>query len=124
MQFLLFLPILLSVLSISTAWRTFLRGRSKGGNLGEPVLTSETISLPQEQWFMQYLDHFNPTDVRVWKQVIQRTILITYYILITVYDFILEAITKNALYDILYKPCSTKERVKSKNKKNLKCYRV
>lgn len=71
MRILLFLSILLGILSISTAWRTFLRGRSKGGNLGEPVLTSETTSLPQEQWFTQYLDHFNPTEVRVWKQVIQ-----------------------------------------------------
>ncbi|XP_018046479.1 PREDICTED: putative serine protease K12H4.7 [Atta colombica] len=49
------------------AWRTFLRGRSKGGNLGNPILSSET-SLPEEQWFTQYLDHFNPTDINVWEQ--------------------------------------------------------
>jgi len=70
MQFLLLLSIVLNILSISTAWRTFLRGRSKGGNLGEPVLSSEKL-LPKEQWFTQYLDHFNPTDTRVWQQVIQ-----------------------------------------------------
>lgn len=67
MRFLLLLSIALSILSISTAWRTFLRGRSKGGNLGEPVVSSKK-SLPKEQWFTQYLDHFNPTDVHVWKQ--------------------------------------------------------
>ncbi|XP_024883400.1 putative serine protease K12H4.7 [Temnothorax curvispinosus] len=67
MRFLLLLFILLGILSISTAWRTFLRGRRKGGNLGEPGVSSET-SLPQERWFTQYLDHFNPSDVRVWKQ--------------------------------------------------------
>lgn len=68
MQFLLFLPVLLSIFSIGTAWRIFLRGRSKGGNLGEPVLSSETTSLPKEQWFTQYLDHFNPTNAHVWEQ--------------------------------------------------------
>jgi len=70
MQFLLLLSIILNILSISTAWRTFLRGRSKGGNLGEPVLSSKKL-LPKEQWFTQYLDHFNPTDTRIWQQVIQ-----------------------------------------------------
>ena len=63
------LLIVLSILSITMAWRTFLRGRSKGGNLGNPILFSKT-SLPEEQWFTQYLDHFNPTDVNVWEQVI------------------------------------------------------
>lgn len=69
MRFLLLLFIVLNILNISTAWRTFLRGRSKGGNLGEPVLFSKEL-LPEEQWFTQYLDHFNPTDAHVWKQVI------------------------------------------------------
>ena len=64
------LLIILSILSITTAWRTFLRGRSKGGNLGNPIVSSET-PLPKEQWFTQYLDHFNPTDVNIWEQVIQ-----------------------------------------------------
>ncbi|XP_011860950.1 PREDICTED: putative serine protease K12H4.7 [Vollenhovia emeryi] len=63
-----FLLILLSILSVSTAWRSFLRGRLKGGNLGEPVLFSNTTSLPEENWFNQRLDHFNPADARVWKQ--------------------------------------------------------
>ncbi|KYN21502.1 PREDICTED: putative serine protease K12H4.7 [Trachymyrmex cornetzi] len=68
MRFLIpLLSIILSILSITTAWRTFLRGRSKGGNLGNPILSSET-PLPKEQWFTQYLDHFNPTDVNVWEQ--------------------------------------------------------
>ncbi|KAL6442746.1 hypothetical protein ACFW04_002671 [Cataglyphis niger] len=68
MQFLLLLPIILNVINISTAWRTFLRGRSKYGNLGEPILSSKTYVLPEEQWFTQHLDHFNPTDARIWKQ--------------------------------------------------------
>ncbi|KAM0732821.1 putative serine protease F56F10.1 [Formica fusca] len=68
MQFLLLLPIILNIINISTAWRTFLRGRSKYGNLGEPILSSKTYMLPEEQWFTQYLDHFNPIDARVWKQ--------------------------------------------------------
>lgn len=71
MRFLIpLLSIALSILSITTAWRTFLRGRSKGGNLGNPILSFET-PLPEERWFTQYLDHFNPTDVNVWNQVIQ-----------------------------------------------------
>lgn len=70
MQFLLLLPIVLNIINISTAWSTFLRGRSKYGNLGEPILCSETYVLPEEQWFTQYLDHFNPSDTHVWKQVL------------------------------------------------------
>lgn len=65
----LLLLIILGFINISTAWRTFLRGRSKHGNLGEPVLSSKTYVLPKEQWFTQNLDHFNPTETRVWKQV-------------------------------------------------------
>lgn len=70
MQFLLLLPIILNIINISTAWHTFLRGRSKYGNLGEPTLSFKTYVLPEEQWFTQHLDHFNPTDARVWKQVL------------------------------------------------------
>jgi len=66
----LLLLIILNVININIAWRTFLRGRSKYGNLGAPVLSSKTYVLPKEQWFSQYLDHFNPTEIRVWKQVI------------------------------------------------------
>lgn len=85
MRFLSFLFILLSILSIGATWRTFLRGRSKGGNLGEPVLSSETISLPEEQWFTQRLDHFNPTDAHVWKQVNTKyRISIIYYVSIII----------------------------------------
>lgn len=69
MRLLLILPILVGLVNISTAWRTFLRGRSKYGNLGNPTLSAEKHVLPKEQWFTQLLDHFNPTDVRVWNQV-------------------------------------------------------
>lgn len=68
MQLLLLLSIILNIINISTAWHAFLRGRSKYGNLGEPILSSEKYVLPEEQWFTQYLDHFNPSDARVWKQ--------------------------------------------------------
>lgn len=44
-----------------------MRGRSKHGNLGEPVL-SKHHELPQEQWFTQFLDHFSPADARTWQQ--------------------------------------------------------
>lgn len=47
-----------------------MRGRSKYGNLGAPIL-SEDHELPSAEWFTQFLDHFNPTDARVWQQVIQ-----------------------------------------------------
>lgn len=70
MQLLLLLSIILNIINISTAWHAFLRGRSKYGNLGEPILSSEKYVLPEEQWFTQYLDHFNPSDARVWKQVL------------------------------------------------------
>lgn len=82
MQFLLLLPIILNIINISTAWRTFLRGRSKYGNLGEPILSSKTYVLPEEQWFTQYLDHFNPTEARVWKQVLYiiKGFIILYFI--------------------------------------------
>lgn len=74
MRLLLLLLIVSSIISINAAWRNFLRGRSRYGNLGEPVLLSKTYSLPTEQWFLQHLDHFNPVDARVWKQVISYTI--------------------------------------------------
>lgn len=68
MQFLLLLSIILNIINISIGWHTFLRGRSRYGNLGEPILSSTLHDLPEEQWFTQYLDHFNPSDARVWKQ--------------------------------------------------------
>lgn len=77
----LLLLIIVGVINISTAWRTFLRGRSKYGNLGGPVLSSKTYVLPEEKWFTQYLDHFNPTETRVWKQVIYNYLLKFMFIL-------------------------------------------
>jgi len=68
MKLLLLLLALLGIVSISTGWRTFLRGRSRYGNLGEPILSSNN-ELPKEQWFSQYVDHFNPINIHVWKQV-------------------------------------------------------
>lgn len=71
-----FLTILLfGVVSPISAWRTFLRGRSKYG-LGVPFSTKED-QLPQEQWLQQNLDHFNPMDARTWEQVTKKYTLRT-----------------------------------------------
>lgn len=51
----------------SFAVRNFFRGRSKYG-LGEPILSVDHIDPPKDQWFTQYLDHFNPTEARTWHQ--------------------------------------------------------
>lgn len=58
-----------SLINISIARQTITRGRSKHGNVGEPIL-SKAYKLPKEQWFTQFLDHFNPIDAHVWKQVL------------------------------------------------------
>lgn len=60
----------LSTLCISdaVAGRTFSQGYLVRGNLVE-LLENERISLSDEQWIDQNLDHFNPTDDRIWKQV-------------------------------------------------------
>ena len=68
MRILLLLSIIIILLNCGTAWRTFLRGRSNNGNLGVPKLSKDYV-LPTEQWFKQFLDHFNPTDARTWEQV-------------------------------------------------------
>lgn len=67
MRILLLFAFIAIFLSCGTAWRTFLRGRSKYGNIGTPKLSKEH-DLPPEQWFKQQLDHFNPTDARTWEQ--------------------------------------------------------
>ncbi|XP_076763906.1 putative serine protease K12H4.7 [Xylocopa sonorina] len=67
MRRILLLLLLISLLSNGTSWRTFMRGRSKYGNVGTPIL-SKDHQLPNEQWLTQFLDHFNPTDARVWQQ--------------------------------------------------------
>lgn len=51
-------------------WRTFLRGRSKNGNIGAPILSKE-YELPEDMWFQQNLDHFDPTNMQTWQQVIK-----------------------------------------------------
>ncbi|XP_076303034.1 putative serine protease F56F10.1 [Lasioglossum baleicum] len=63
----LLLLFFVGLINNSISWRTFMRGRSKHGNLGDPIL-SKDHELPSEQWFTQFLDHYNPTDARVWEQ--------------------------------------------------------
>ncbi|XP_068977754.1 putative serine protease K12H4.7 [Bombus flavifrons] len=67
MNRLLLLLFFVNFINNSISWETFMRGRSKYGNLGAPIL-SEDHELPSAEWFTQFLDHFNPTDARVWQQ--------------------------------------------------------
>ncbi|XP_043528385.1 putative serine protease K12H4.7 [Frieseomelitta varia] len=67
MNWLLLSLFFISLINNSISWKTFMRGRSKYGNLGVPALSKDQ-ELPSDQWFTQFLDHFNPTDARVWQQ--------------------------------------------------------
>ena len=56
----------------TTSLRLFNRGRSVGGNLGEPFVEVGDIVddvTAKEYWFTQKLDHFNSSDSRTWQQV-------------------------------------------------------
>lgn len=59
--------ILLALVNVNTGSRIFMRGRSRHGNLGVSNV-HEIHALPKEQWFTQFLDHFNPIDAHIWKQ--------------------------------------------------------
>lgn len=67
MRLVFVLTIFIFIIQSGIAWRSFMRGRKNTGNLGEPNLTKLYVP-PKEQWFTQYLDHFNPVEGRVWKQ--------------------------------------------------------
>ncbi|XP_031831625.1 putative serine protease K12H4.7 [Nomia melanderi] len=67
MNRILFFLFFVSLININVALRTFMRGRYRNGNLGDPILSKEQ-KLPEEQWFTQILDHFNPTNALVWQQ--------------------------------------------------------
>ncbi|CAK9833310.1 Putative serine protease K12H4.7 [Anthophora retusa] len=67
MRWFLLLLFFISLINVSISWRTFMRGRSKHGNLGVPILSKEH-ELPKEQWITQFLDHFTPTDAHTWQQ--------------------------------------------------------
>nr|CAI5825941.1 unnamed protein product [Callosobruchus analis] len=61
----------LAILHTIRGWREFSRDPWKDINLkmtgGDDVVTDEYYNVTTE-WFIQYLDHFNPTDNRTWKQ--------------------------------------------------------
>ncbi|XP_049810851.1 putative serine protease K12H4.7 [Schistocerca nitens] len=57
----------LSLLNEAASSRIFQRGRLRGGLLGEPNV-SYSGTLPPDEWFIQQLDHFDPTNRRTWKQ--------------------------------------------------------
>lgn len=61
-----------AIIQSTFGFRTFWKGRRTGGNLGGASrfsgTSAEKIILPPDEWFEQMLDHFNPTNVRTWKQ--------------------------------------------------------
>nr|XP_033332078.1 putative serine protease K12H4.7 isoform X1 [Megalopta genalis] len=67
MNWLIFLLLFVNVINVTMAWRMFMRGRSRYGNLGTPILPEDQNEV-EEQWFTQYLDHFNPTNALTWQQ--------------------------------------------------------
>lgn len=48
-------------------WKMFHRGRGRGGMLGSPRAAPNT-TVPSAEFFVQLLDHFNPTLPRTWEQ--------------------------------------------------------
>lgn len=68
-RYILFWLIILYLSHLTNAWRHFWKGRKNGGNLGHP--SNFEISdkpLPQDEWFTQNLDHFNPINNETWQQ--------------------------------------------------------
>jgi len=55
-------------------WKTFFRGRGRGGMLGSPK-AAPNITVPPAEWFVQQLDHFSPTIPRTWEQVSSKIIV-------------------------------------------------
>lgn len=53
------------------AWRTFWKGRRFDGNVGHPTDFHAALGAQSDDdlWFMQKLDHFEPTNDKTWKQV-------------------------------------------------------
>ncbi|EEB18067.1 conserved hypothetical protein [Pediculus humanus corporis] len=47
------------------AWKNFRWGRIRHGNLGHPESSEIT---PEEKYFVQKLDHFDPTNTKTWNQ--------------------------------------------------------
>lgn len=52
-------------------WRSFWKGRRFGGNLGHPTDSKGILNDGENEdlWFVQKLDHFEPMNVKTWKQV-------------------------------------------------------
>ncbi|XP_041987863.1 putative serine protease K12H4.7 [Aricia agestis] len=66
-RFIVFVFLLFIAIPIAESVRYFKIGRSRGGNLGAPA-GDVPDDLPPALWFIQKLDHFTPTDKRIWKQ--------------------------------------------------------
>lgn len=64
------IPLMILILALDLGSGTRLGGRRRrGGALLSPPRRPEGTELPEDQWFLQKLDHFHPTDGRTWKQV-------------------------------------------------------
>lgn len=63
------LPLVVLILALDLGSGTRLGRRRRGGGLLTPPRRPEGTELPESQWFLQKLDHFDPTDGRTWKQV-------------------------------------------------------
>lgn len=62
------LPLVVLILALDLGSGTRLGRRRGGGGLLTPPRRPEGTELPEAQWFLQKLDHFNPTEGRTWKQ--------------------------------------------------------
>lgn len=52
-------------------WRKFWKGRRFDGNVGPPTDYRSSFYSDRDEnlWFTQKLDHFEPTNDQIWKQV-------------------------------------------------------
>jgi hypothetical protein len=72
-QFTVVAVMIIVLLGEVEGWKMFHRGRGRGGMLGSPMVAPNT-TVPSAEWFLQQLDHFNPTVPRTWEQVDNRVV--------------------------------------------------
>ena len=68
-----YLSIILAFLLLADnvrSWRIFWKGRYHNGNIGDPSPSSQSLKTNSDLWFIQNLDHNDPTNNATWKQVI------------------------------------------------------
>lgn len=71
--FFLIFVIFLIAIEPTSGWRTFWKGRKFDGNVGHPTEFHGSLKSPADEdlWFVQKLDHFDPTNQQTWRQVCQ-----------------------------------------------------